>query len=262
MQMVASVKLNRVKAPLVTMRPYFAKLETILADLMSGGHIPAHPLTEKRELSGRIALCVMASDTGLCGAYNQNILSFADDFLKGFDREKVILVAVGKEALQNMKKEGYKIAKSYTELHGRFSEDLTDGLLEHLKGMFLSKEADEVYIAYTHFESTLRHRPEIEKFLNIEFTTAPAKDVEYIMEPGPSAVMDNIVPVYLAARLRLILLNAFISEHSARMVAMKTATDNAEDLIDKLTMLKNKARQAAITKEVIEIASAVEALRE
>jgi F-type H+-transporting ATPase subunit gamma len=126
--------------------------------------------------------------------------------------------------------------------------------------MFLAGDADEVYAAYTRFSGTLRHKPAVEKFLNVEYEKkrgAPS----YILEPGAGRVLDEMIPRYLSEKMYIMLLNSFTSEHSARMVAMKTATDNAKEMIDVLILMRNKARQAAITKEVIEIASAAEAVR-
>ena len=125
--------------------------------------------------------------------------------------------------------------------------------------MYSSGEVDEIYIAYTHFSASLRHATTIDKFLPIEHGQGKRK--YFILEPDTDRVMNAMVRAYLLNKMRAVILDAFTAEHSARMLAMKTATDNADDLIDTLTMARNKARQAAITKEILEIAMSAEALK-
>ena len=125
--------------------------------------------------------------------------------------------------------------------------------------MFLEKKVSEIYMAYTHFGGVLRHKPVLEKILNIELPGEPV--IEYLAEPDMQAIFDKILPRYIAEKIRHILMDAFTSEHASRMVAMKSAKDNATELIDTLTLLKNKARQAAITKEILEISMSAEALK-
>lgn len=260
MEVVSSVKLNRVKAMLHASRAYFARIESLLCEMMANVDNISSPLAEKRSACDKIALCVMASDAGLCNVYNYSVINAAEDFISKFPPGKIVLVLAGKEAHSHFKKKAIPIAASYTELHGRYSDEISKKMCGSLVGMFLNKDVDQAYIAYTHFGSTLRHKPAVEKFLNLEFKPCEKK-TEYIIEPDASGVLEALVPHYIEEKFRLALLNAFTSEHSARMVAMKSATDNARELIDTLTLLRNKARQASITKEVIEIASAAEALK-
>ncbi|MDP3790552.1 MAG: ATP synthase F1 subunit gamma [Candidatus Omnitrophota bacterium] len=261
MEMVSMSKLNRVRASLFAMRNYFGRLEAIFNDFLAHTGYTAHPLFEKRQNVEKIGLCVITSDTGLCSTYNQLIIRAAEAFISRFQKENIKIVTVGKEGYHHFKKLGFDIKSSYPELHGRYPGKLTEKMASDLISLFLNREADEVYVAYTHFESTLRHRPKVEKFVNIEY-----KDIGYedylILEPDINGVAQELVPKYLSEKFRLTLLEALTSEHAARMFAMKTATDNANELMDTLTLLRNKARQAAITKEVIEIASGAEAMRE
>ena len=261
MEMVSMSKLNRVKSLLFAMRNYFGKLESILNDFFKYAGQVSHPMLEKRANNGRIGLCVITSDTGLCGVYNQAIIRSCEAFLEKFQKENIKLVTVGKEGHHHFKRLGFDIQDSYLELHGRYPGQLSERIASGLAGFFLNHEVDEVFIAYTHFESTLRHKPRIEKFVNIEYAGAGNKDY-LILEPDIDGVAQELIPKYLYEKFHLILLEALTSEHAARMFAMKTATDNADELMDTLTLLRNKARQAAITKEVIEIASGAEAMRE
>jgi len=261
MEMVSMSKLNRVRSSLFSMRHYFARLQAMLDDFLEHTGYPSHPLFEKRPPGGKVGLCVITSDTGLCSTYNQSIIKFSESFLAGYKKESVKLVTVGKEGYHYFKRAGFDIKSSYLELHGRYPKKLSDKMAYDLTGLFLDRVVDEIYIAYTHFESTLRHRPRIEKFVNIEYSKKGNKDF-LILEPDEAGVADELVPRFLFEKFHLILLEALTSEHAARMFAMKTATDNANELMDTLTLLRNKARQAAITKEVIEIASGAEAMRE
>jgi F-type H+-transporting ATPase subunit gamma len=144
-------------------------------------------------------------------------------------------------------------------MHGRYSDELSDGITDQLAGLFLGGSVDEAHVAYTEFTSTLRQKPRIEKLLNVDYQGKIG--AEYIIEPDAARVMEELLKEYVYSRFRMMLLNAFTSEHAARMIAMKMATDNANELSEKLTLLRNKARQASITKEVLEVAMAAEALK-
>lgn len=260
MEMVSASKLSRMKNSLYTSRPYFSKVEVLMHNVLKSADIAAdHPLLKKRPEVRSILVLVVTSDAGLCGTYNQNMIRLTEEFVIKNGKEKVELIAVGREAFNYFKKTGFRISDEYGDLHSRYSVEAASEIAESLKNIFLSGRADEVYAAYTRFDSTLRHKPVIEKLLNIE--SSEKGDVKYIAEPDMKSVLDELLSWYLHERIRIVILNSFTSEHSARMIAMKAATDNAKDLIDSLTLLRNKARQAMITKEVIEIASSAEALK-
>ena len=261
MEMVSMSKLNRVRSSLFSMRNYFGKLYCILEDFLEHTGYDSHPLFEKRTPIGKMGLCVITSDTGLCSTYNQAVIRASENFLAKFRKEDVILVTIGREGYQHFKGAGFDIKSSYLELHGKYPGKLSDKMAYDLTGLFLDRQVDQVHIAYTHFESTLRHRPIVEKFVNMECPGKSSNDY-LIVEPDVKEVAEELVPKYLFEKFHLLLLEALTSEHAARMFAMKTATDNADELMDTLTLMRNKARQAAITKEVIEIASGAEAMRE
>ena len=260
MEMVSASKLNRMRSVLSAARPYFSKVEVLMRNVLKSAEIAAnHPLLKKRTEVKSVALFVVTSDAGLCGMYNNNMIRLAEEFAAGIGKEKIELIAIGREAFNHFKKAGYRISDGYENLHSRYSFEVASEIADSLKSIFLDGRADEVYVAYTRFDSTLRHKPVVEKLLNIE--SSETGGVEYIAEPDMKSVLDELLSWYIHERIRIIMLNAFTSEHSARMIAMKSATDNAEDLIDSLTLSRNKARQAMITKEVIEIASSAEALK-
>lgn len=258
MEMVSAAKLNRVKGAFFSGRPYLSNLERTLFNFISDT-APEHPMLEERKEKRAVALMVIASDTGLCSTYNNNILRAAKEFADKCGKERVVIIPVGKEAFVHFKKEGYSIAHPYIGIRGRFSEEIASEMTTTLTNLFLTHEADEIFITYTRFSPNLRHKPTVEKFLAI--TRDEAKRKFYLLEPGKKEILEDLIARYLSAKVRAILLDALTSEHSARMLAMKLATDNADELIDTLTLQKNKARQFAITKEVLEIAMSAEALR-
>lgn len=269
MQLVSTAKFKRSEDMLYKGRPYYLKLDSILQRLLLSfkpEELRMHPLLEERAEKKNPALCLITSDSGLCSVYNNNIIRAAEDFIKERGKENIKLIAVGRKGFSYFSKRGVRIARTYIGLNGRYSPEVADKISKDLVDMFLNKEADEIYIAHTHFGAAMKYHTRVRKFLNI--TAAPVaawaaegEKTEFIAEPGIEKILRDLIPKYISVKMRLILLDAFTSEHSARMVAMQTATDNAVELIDHLTLLRNKARQASITGEVLQVATAAEALK-
>ena len=260
MQMISATKLSRLDSRLVQNRPFSRGIESILSNLLLGRSMSLNPFLEPRLSGERIVLCLITADNGLCGVYNNNVISQAEDFISRRGRDKVKLVIVGKKGWSYFKNYRESILHSYLGLSGRYSDKVCEELLSNLTNLFLSKQADEVYFVYTRFKNALTNQVVIEKFLNIDIKPGEVKN-EYIVEPNISRVIEELIPEYLAARVRLALLEAFTSEHASRLVAMRTATENAKELLNSLVLLRNKVRQASITREIIEIVSAAEALK-
>lgn len=258
MEMVSGAKLKKSETVLRAGNAYFLKLEAMLKNLLCGIDAAAHPFLEQRP-KNNIGLCVITSDTGLCSTYNDNIIRLSEQFIRGLGKEKIKLITVGKKAFSYFKKHDFSVLHSYVGLQGVFSQRVCDEIANVFTRLFLSKEVDEVFVSYTRFISAFKYKPVLEKFLNIE--RAKAEEIEYILEPSRERILEELIPRYVSAKMRAILLNAFTSEHSARMIAMKAATDNAAEMINSLTLLRNKARQASITKEIIEVSSAAELLK-
>ena len=260
MQMISATKLSRLDSRLIQNRPFAREIESILGNLLLSRPMSLNPFLEPRLSGERIVLCLITADNGLCGVYNNNVISQAEDFINRRGRDKIKLVIVGKKGWSYFKNYRENILHSYLGLSGRYSDKVSNELLNNLTNLFLSKQADEVYFVYTRFKNALTNQVVVEKFLNIDIKPGEAKN-EYIVEPNVSRVMEELIPEYLAARVRLALLEAFTSEHASRLVAMRTATENAKDLLNSLVLLRNKVRQASITREIIEIVSAAEALK-
>jgi len=259
MEMVSSAKLNKIKGAFHSSHPYFLNLEYILKNFLSDLNDATHPFLGDGNDPEKTVVCIIASDTGLCGNYNHNIITAAEMFLERFAGSQLKLVTVGKEASSYFRGHGYKIAGSHLGLYGRYSAKFSQELSRELTTILLNNEAEQIFIVYTRLSTKLHHAPVIDKFLPIECDSSGER--RYILEPDERRILDQLIPKYLAAKMNDILLDALTSENSARMFAMKIATDNAEELISTLTLMRNKARQAAITKEVLEIALSAEALK-
>jgi len=259
MQMISATKLHRTTKILLAARPYLMKLESLLNNIAAGSASLSGPFFTARPDIKKAALCLITSDSGLCGAYNNNVIRVAEDFIEKRGSGNVRLIAVGSKGYKYFKARGIMAEHSYLGLNGRYSEKIADDAGHTLINAYLNNEVDEVFIAYTHFETVLRVKPVLVKFLNL--TCSSSEPAEYIFEPDISHILEELVPRYLLNKVRCVLLDSLTSEHSARTVAMKAATDNAGDLLHSLTQLRNKVRQANITQEIMEIISSVEALK-
>ncbi|MEI8176421.1 MAG: ATP synthase F1 subunit gamma [Candidatus Omnitrophota bacterium] len=261
MQMISAAKLSSTEETLFSHKTYFNRLDAMLVRFICTLGEGTGTFLERRTDAGVIVLCVITSDSGLCGTYNNNVIRAAEGFIASRGREKVRLVLVGKKAYNYFKKREYSVDSSYLDLHGRYSDKTADDIVNALIGMYVERGCDEVHLAYTYYESGLSSKPVVKKFLNLEPEVVTCARDEYITEPSRGKILEELVPRYIALRMRLVLLEAFASEHAARALAMKTATENAKELLEGLILLRNKVRQAHITQEILEIISASEALR-
>jgi F-type H+-transporting ATPase subunit gamma len=259
MEMVSAAKLSKIKTAFFTSRPYLAALEGMLFDLLADTPGLTSPLLAQRTPVQATLVIVITSDTGLCGTYNTNLLRYADSFINKLQSPDTAVMSIGSEGFKYFRKKGFVIKESYPGLYGRYSAEFADRITAGIIKKFTDSEFDEAYIAFSRFSPSLRHVPSVQKILNIEPHAQERKF--FIYEPSAQVVLDSLLKRYVTYKMRSVLLEAFTAEHSARMLAMKTATDNAGELIDRLTLERNKARQFAITKEVLEIAGSAEALK-
>jgi len=261
MEMIAASKMRRAQERGLAGRPYADKIQQVIADLAAlteAGREP-HPLLQRRPIN-RIALVYITPDRGLCGGLISSINRAVASFILEH-KAPVTVIAVGRKGLYFIRRCDKEVLAEFTHLGDRPS--LMDTLpISHIviddysNGVF-----DLVCLAYTRFVSTMVQRPCIQQLLPVEPASIPAvQNVDYIYEPGPDDVLGNLLPRFVEMEVYHAILESIASEQSARMVAMKNATDNASELIDDLTLLYNKARQEAITKELLDIAGGVEAL--
>ncbi len=268
MQMVAASKMRRAQAAALAGRPYAALMNRALAEVTHHAGDFTHPLMEKREVRKR-CLIVVSTDKGLCGALNSNLLREAAKA----DKDATVFITAGRKASQFAGRTKRNLAAEFTFKDAPlFSE--ARAICKFARDMFLNGEVDHVDMLYTNFISTLVQKPDYFTLLPIgEITgvsagfagetvseTLTRGATEFLFEPTPDHVLGALLPHYLNFRVYQVLLEAKASEHSARMVAMKNATDNAKQLISDLTLEYNKMRQASITNELLEISSAAMAL--
>ena len=264
MEMVAASKLKRYQKLREQTTPYVQAIEGVLKRLLATDIPLSHPLLETRA-EKEIALLVITSDTGLCGSYNHGLVAEARKFLRP-DYKTPLLIGVGKNGVNTLSRAGHVWQKTFTNTTTAQVETVITETSSLIERLFTEKKIDAVYAVYTHFTSKSVYRATTEKILPFRLEVTSGGPVEtsglYIMEPSREALFTRLVPLVFAAKMRMIFLESFISEHTARMNAMHQATENAKELIDALVLLRNKIRQAAITKELIEIVSGSKALKQ
>lgn len=264
MQMVASSKMRKAQLAALSGRPYATLMNDVLAAVTEGAGEFTHPLMEKREVKKR-AVILITTDKGLCGALNSNLLREAAKY----DKNTTVYVCAGKKGGQFVSRLKRELAAEFTYKDApQFSE--ARAISKFAQELFLSGNVDQVDVLFTNFINTLTQKPEQRQLLPIgkiqaldaevngsgEGSDLKKSDVEYLFEPNAGSVLGSMLPHYLNFQVYQFLLEAKASEHSARMVAMKNATDNAKQIIKDLTLEYNKLRQANITKELLEITTA------
>ena len=260
MEMVSASKLRSVQRALAAAKAYHAKVEALLGGLLASYKDARHPFLGERAGDNRSVLCVIASDTGLCGGYNNAVMAKSLDFIGKRPEGSVSLIVVGKRGVNYFEKRGLGIACSYAELYGRYSDVKAREIAARLVEMFVKGEAGEVYMTYTSMVSVSRHEVVVGKLLGVQAPSG-GKEAEYITEPSADAIIAKLLSAYVESKVRCALLGAFAAEHSARVIAMSEATNNAKELLDGLVLTRNKTRQANITREIIEVISASDALK-
>jgi F-type H+-transporting ATPase subunit gamma len=261
MEMVAAAKLRKAQARVEAARPYGLKMQQMLESLASAAAGLEHPLFEEREVSKKL-LVVVSSDRGFNGSYNSNIIRTASSYIEESPPDSVQLGIVGKKAYDYFKKRPQPIAFRITDLGAKVDMVRIRQLASDITEQFSSGEVDEVQLLYTRFVSMVSYRITLEKFLPIEKpVTEEGATADYIFEPDADKIFSSLIPRYCVTKILQMLLEAFASEHGSQMIAMGNATKNAGEMIDALTLQRNKARQAAITKELLDIVGGVEALK-
>jgi F-type H+-transporting ATPase subunit gamma len=272
MKMVAASKLRRAQNAILQLRPYAAKLKEILqnlsASLQDGGQSSAY--SEQRDPE-KVLLVVVASNRGLCGAFNANVIkaanrTIAEKYQTQHAKGNLSLLTIGKKITEFYKRRKYNIFESHDDLFDQLSFENVSSLSERLMELFVAGEFDRIEIVYNQFKNAATQSLILEQFLPIEpvDTDEDTKNqigVDYILEPSKEVIVQDLIPKSLKIQFYKAILDSFASEHGARMTAMHQATDNAKELLRDLNLSYNKARQAAITKEILEIVSGAEALK-
>jgi F-type H+-transporting ATPase subunit gamma len=280
MKMVAAAKLRRAQESILAVRPYAAKMFEMLNRLAQRTSTEAHPLLAFREPK-RVEVVVFASDRGLCGAFNTNLIQRAERFLseeKG-RAEEVALSFFGRKGRDYFRKRKVNIRREYVNFFGKVDYLLASRLGQELVRDYIDNRVDRIYLLYSEFRSAIQQRVVLKRILPVTSTEslergeggaadspkAPGKTasraVDYLYEPSEGEILDKLLPMHVEVQVYQALLETVASEYGARMTAMENATSNAAEMIGKLTLIYNKARQASITKELIEIVSGAEALK-
>jgi F-type H+-transporting ATPase subunit gamma len=256
MKMVSASKLRRAQEAMFAARPYARKMEEVLGSAASRARPDSHPLLAERS-GRRTSLVVITTDKGLCGGFNANLIRAASQFLAERAPDDVELVLVGRKGRDYFRRRSFRIR---SELVGVF-QPLRYATPRQIAGdaiaAFTAGEIDRVHVVYNEFKTVIQQRVVVEQLLPLPRSTADPKEppLDYLYEPGPAAIFAAVLPKFVEVRLWQALLESQAAEHGARMAAMDAATKNASEAIDRLTLYMNKVRQAAITKEIIEVVS-------
>ncbi len=269
MKMVAASKLARSQGKMLAARPYSQKLTELMTELAGKAEIK-HPLFEVRPVKSRLFL-VIASDKGLCGSYNMNVLKLAQIAVDASIAEGVEtqVYAVGRKVSEFFRKQGYTVFEKHTDFSGEANSERGNLVGNTAVGAFVDGTFDEVRVVYAAFISTMTQKPVEVPLLPIAPDAVASAEgdeeekdsnLEYIWEPSQEEMFATLLPLYLKNRVFMTLSEAFTSEHAARMTSMSAATENAGEMIEALTLQRNRERQATITSELLDIVGGANAL--
>ena len=260
MEMIAASKMKKAQERGLAGRPYAEKIEQVIADLAALPEVGLqHPLLQRRPVT-KIAVVHITPDRGLCGGLNSNLNRHLAGFVTG-QNKAVSIVSVGRKGTEFVSRTGMKAIAEFIQLGDSPSLMDTASISKIVIDDYTNCTLDMVYISYAQFVSTMVQRPAMKQLLPVEPAVIPrAENVEYIYEPGAEAVLGGLLLRFVEMEIYHAILESIASEQSARMVAMRNATDSAHDLIGDLTLLYNKARQESITRELLDIVGGVSAL--
>jgi F-type H+-transporting ATPase subunit gamma len=266
MKFIAAARLRRAQETAVSLRPYAAGIREVLRSAMSRIENPEQfPLLTQRP-EERVLVVVAAGERGLCGAFNANVLRRAFDFLREKNDKTVEVIAIAKKSRDAFAKRSWKIAAEYVDVTTRADLGVAAKIAAEVMKIYEAHQADSVYLIYNEFKNVMAQTLRVEKLLPLEHAALgePLKDtlrttstdtVDYIYEQPAAEIFNKLVPRYVEMQIYRMLAETSAAEHAARMTAMESATSNASDVIDALTLHMNKVRQAAITREIIEVVS-------
>ena len=265
MKMVSAAKLRRAQDGINAARPYARKMREVVTAVAGRAGSDAHPLLTSREAK-RLALLVVTSDRGLCGSFNSGLTRAVHRFLNEHrgEYEEITLFVVGRKGRDFFRRREIPIRKEYLGVLGSVSRHHAERIADDLVGGFLAGEFDEVQIAFNEFRSAISQIVRFEKMFPIALESSGktgGDEVDYLYEPSREAILASLLPKYVETMIFRVLLESVAGEHGARMTAMDSATNNSVDMISRLTLQMNRARQATITTELTEIVSGAEALK-
>src|SRR5215813_3462432 len=274
MKFISAAQLRRAQEAALAARPYATELARVLRSTMSRIDEPEHPLLAKRPEKNVLAI-VLTGERGLAGAFNANILRKASEFFRSHRDKKVVVVPVGKKGRDSLKRAGFQFAGEYVNVLAKVDFGVAREISALVTELYKKKEIDAVYIIFSEFKTVMTANLVVEKLLPVESVHEESKSevhggrqkagekevkeegqgIDYIYEQPPEQILDKLLPRYIETQVLRAMLESSAAEHAARMASMESATKNAGEVIQALTLHMNKVRQAAITKEIIEIVS-------
>ena len=257
---VSAAKLRRAQERVMSARPYAAQLKNVLGNLASRIENVSHPLLEVRS-ENRVLVIVVTADRGLCGAFNSNVIRSGQAFIREHHEREIRVTAIGRKARDFFRRR-VRLHSEFINIFSRLNYGHAKEISERVIEVYNNAEFDSVYIVYNEFKSAIQQRLIVEKMLPFDRGDLQEGQtrVDYIFEQPPQEIFNRLLPRYIETQIFRALLESEASEHGARMAAMDTATRNAGELIDTLTLNMNRVRQAAITREIIEVVSGAGAL--
>ena len=264
MKMVAASKLRRAQERIVNARPYALQMRRVLSSLAVRVDPAAHPLLAVRaiEPGSKTFVIIVTADKGLCGSFNTNIIKAAGGFITT-SPQVCALGLVGRKGRDFFGRRGFEVLYEQIGIFQKLRYQDAQAIAQSAIEAFVSGNVDRVMLVYNEFKSVMSQRVVVDELLPIaraEVGASPAPEVDYLYEPAPQEIFDQLLPRYMEVQVYRALLESNAAEHAARMTAMDTATKNSADMIASLTLYMNKVRQAAITREIIEVVSGAQAL--
>jgi F-type H+-transporting ATPase subunit gamma len=264
LEMVAASRLRKALAKAESSRPYARILCEVLKNILTSTDSVEHALITPREVK-KVGFVVIAADRGLCGSYNQAVFSVTEKELEKYDPAKVELVLIGRKTVEHFQGKKWPVIETIPEWGGKITyaqiEALTLGLIDR----FLEEKLDEIWIIYNHYINLSARQVLVEKLLNIDPDSSKGEgekvSTNYIFEPSMDEVFVDVLPRYCITKVQTALYEAYAAELASRILSMRAATTNAEEMIEELTLVRNKVRQTSITREIIEITAGVESLK-
>ena len=260
MKMVSAAKLKRAQDAIVQMRPYAQKLEEILINVSSTLDASENSYARRADVDKRVLLVAVSSNRGLAGAFNANIMKAIVAHVEENPSVDFDILSIGKKAGDLLRRREMNIIGEHNEIYDNLQFEPTSAIAQELMDKFSNGDYDKVYLVYNRFVNAAVQRVQLEQYLPVSEPEDTASTGDYIYEPSKEEILSDLIPLSLKTQLFKALLDSMASEHGARMTAMHKATDNATELLRELKLDYNKARQAAITNEILEIVGGAEAL--
>jgi F-type H+-transporting ATPase subunit gamma len=265
MKIIASIRLRNAQRALYDMRPYSDRLLSMIQRLLTHDTFMQHPLfLDRREEINKVIILVFTADRGLCGAYNSNIIRYTEEYINRIDDIKdYSLITIGKKGAKYFTRGGYKVLEEYSGFRAEVEFANAQDVGQLIIDAYLGEEVGEVYAIYNKYLSSGQQKAVVESVLPLKELQleTPLASVEYLYEPTKESILNALLPLYINVKAWRLLQESSASEHASRMVAMENASDNCKELLGNITLQYNKARQASITAELLEVVGTVEALK-